>query len=185
LFMGWAVLNESLNALTIFGACAVVAGVVLLSWHGGAIKRSWPLWAIALPIGAALVRVAGHLLAKLGMEELPSPFFVGLVGYSVSCLLALGLIYSRGTGPVRVLRTQGSHYFLITGVLYAVAVYLLNIALECGDLVVVAPVVSAEPVFALLLGWLVFKEERLTRRNVTAVLLVVVGIVAVTLRHTQ
>lgn len=181
LVLGASVLGEGLTAFTIFGACAVVTGVVVLSWRGG-VRLNWPLWAVLLPIGAALLRTGTHLLAKLGMEELPSPFFVGLVGYTVSLVLAVGLSYARGKRPWAIMRTPGSQWFLYTGVLYAGAVYLLNVALECGDLVVVAPVVAAEPVFALLLGWWVFHEETLTRRTIIGVLIVVFGIVLVTAR---
>ena len=37
--------------------------------------------ALLLPVGAALLRSFAHVFAKIGMEAIPSPFFVALVAY--------------------------------------------------------------------------------------------------------
>lgn len=181
LAFGAFVLSEALTPLTVVGACLVVTGVVMLSWRGG-VHFNWPVWAVLLPIGAAILRTIAQLLAKIGMEELPSPYFVGLVGYSVSMVLGLALTFLRGVSLQSVVTADGARWFVGAGLLYAVAVYLLNASLECGALVVVAPVVAAEPVFALLFGWWLFGEETLKPRTITAVLIVVLGILAVTAR---
>ncbi|NCF83150.1 MAG: EamA family transporter, partial [Proteobacteria bacterium] len=87
--LGVLLLGEYLGLDIALGTAAIVAGVVVLSWRGG-VSRAWPWWALLLPVGAALLRSVAQAFAKLGMESLPSPYFVGLVGYSVSFLVAVG-----------------------------------------------------------------------------------------------
>ena len=53
------------------------------------------------------------------------------------------------------------------------AVLVLNHALLTGRLVVVAPILACAPLFTLLLGKALFREETLDRRVAIAVLIVV------------
>ena len=149
-----------------------------LSWQGNG-RRDWPLWALLLPIGAASIRALANLFAKLGMESLASPFFVGLVGYTVSTVVALTL--TGGARNPDMLRNPGCKWFMLTGAVYALSVLSLNTALSAGTLVVVTPIVACSPVFALLLGLAVFREEALNRRVILTVGLVVPSVVLITI----
>ncbi len=51
-----------------------------------------------------------------------------------------------------------------------------------GELIVVAPIVACTPLFTLVFGLLIFRQEIINRRVVLAVLLVVPGVVLITLR---
>ena len=62
---------------------------------------------------------------------------------------------------------------------YGVAVLALNTALLFGQLVVVSPIVACSPVFTALLGRWIFAEQRLTRRALVAIALVVPGVILV------
>jgi uncharacterized membrane protein len=112
------------------------------------------------------------------MESLPSPYFVGLVGYSVSCLVAVADHSRRGAASSTVLN-RGCGWFGLTGASYGLAILSLNSALNCGRLSVVAPIVACTPLFTLLLGVSLFRERAVTARVVLAVLLVVPGVVLV------
>jgi DME family drug/metabolite transporter len=177
-FLGVLVLGESLTLPVICGALGIVLGVACLSWKGD-VDRAWPLWAIALPVGAALLRTLAQMFAKIGMESIPSPFFVGLAGYTVS--FAIALITARGPIGRRSGRlwTPGSKWLVITGICYGFAILSLNTALQCGQLVVVSPIVACSPLFSLLLGRLVFRERSIDRRVVLAVVLVVPSVVLI------
>lgn len=88
----------------------------------------------------------------------------------------------RKTPTLERVRSRGTSYALVAGLLNGIAIGCLNLALSLGKLVEVAPVVSCSPVFTLLLSWLVFKREQLNIKLVIAVIIVVSGIVLVTLR---
>ena len=114
------------------------------------------------------------------MESLPSPYFVGLVGYSVSFLVAV-IDHRCRRAPFAAVLGRGCGWFVLTGTSYGFAILSLNNALNCGRLSVVAPIVACTPLFALLLGISLFQERSITARVVLAVLLVVPGVALVSL----
>jgi drug/metabolite transporter (DMT)-like permease len=179
-FLGVLVLGESLTLAVMGGALGIVLGVACLSWKGD-VERAWPLWALALPVASAALRTLAQMFAKIGMESIPSPFFVGLVGYSVSFAIALiAVLVPAGRRPER-LWTPGSKWLVVTGSCYAFAILSLNTALQCGQLVVVSPIVACSPIFTLMLGRLAFRERGIDRRVVLAVVLVVPSVVVIAL----
>jgi DME family drug/metabolite transporter len=182
LFFGVLVLDETLSLRTLAGTAAIVLGVVLLARQrrDGNAQR-WPWWALALPIGAAVIRVLAHMTAKIGMETVPSAYFVGLVSYSASLVVAVANNVRRGT-PLRGLASRvGSAWFVLTGIVYGAAVFALNVALQLGDLSVVGPIVSCEPIFVMLLGAMFFRQRNLPLRVIGCVLTVVAGVVLISL----
>ena len=86
---GLVILAETLSLAGAIGTVCIVGGVVLLSTQGKG-DRAWPMFALLLPIGAALIRSVTHGFAKIALETVPDPYFVALVTYSVSVPLALG-----------------------------------------------------------------------------------------------
>ena len=74
LAFGVAFLGESLTMPVTVGTLSIVIGVMALAKRDGKGEdTSWPLWALALPVLAAVIRVGAHLLTKVGMEEIPTP----------------------------------------------------------------------------------------------------------------
>lgn len=177
--LGVLLLGEYLGVDIAVGTAAIVAGVVVLSWRHD-FSRAWPWWALLLPIGAAGLRSIAQAFAKVGMESLPSPYFVGLVGYSVSFAVAVADYRLRGVTRERLIN-PGCGWLVLTGSSYALAILALNSALNCGRLSVVAPIVACAPLFTLLLGVCLFRERAVTGRVVLAVLLVVPGVVLVSI----
>ena len=110
---------------------------------------------------------------KSPLEEIPSPFFVALVTYSVSFVLALANQARTGRSAFRAVAPEGVKWLLVTGVIFGTSVLVLNTALMHGRLIVVAPIVACAPLFTLLLGAAVFREDAITGRVVLAVLIVV------------
>ena len=76
--LGFFLLSESLSWEIVVGTTGIVTGVILLTWRRDH-TVSWPMIALLLPIGAAFLRSLAHAVAKLGLEVLPSPFFVALI----------------------------------------------------------------------------------------------------------
>ena len=170
--LGVLLLAEVLSWEIAVGTVGIVAGVILISSHGPS-SRTWPLVALLLPIGAAFVRSLSHAFSKIALEEIPSPFFVALVTYSVSFVLALANQVRSGRSAFRAVAPEGVKWLLVTGAIFGTSVLVLNMALMHGRLIVVAPIVACSPLFTLLLGAAVFREDAITRRVVLAVLIVV------------
>ena len=178
---GVMLLGETLSWEIAAGSFGIMAGVILISWRGST-SGTWPLVALLLPIGAALVRSLSHAFSKIALEEIPSPFFVALVAYTVSFVLALANQARTGRFRVTAVVPEGVKWLVVTGMTFGVAVLILNTALLHGRLVVVAPIVACAPLFTLLLGAVVFRERAITRRVVLAVLVVVPSVALIGVR---
>lgn len=174
------ILRESLTLPIAIGTLAVVAGAVVAAWNPKGLKRTWPLWAIALPLGAALIRATGHIVTKYGLIEVPSPSFAVLVGNTVSLGTALAA-YGWERRPIAVGGSAytGQLWFVASGVVIALSVQFLNNALAIGDVVAVLPIVSATPVFTLLMGFFWFGREVITWRTIATMALIVPGVILV------
>ena len=170
-------LNEPLTLPTAIGTLAVVIGVMVASQRSKNTKQDWPLWAVLLPLGAAFLRAIANAVTKIGFEEVPSALFASMVSTTVSLVILCGLFI----GQKRRLEFHASGYrWLVTaGIVNALAVYLLAAALKVGKLIVVAPVIAISPIFAMGLGLLFFRGDKITLRKVMTIAFVVPGVILV------
>ena len=176
-------LGERLTWPIALGTAGIIAAVVMLAKRDARVSKTWPLWALGLPIGAAAVRSIGHVLTKIGMNGIPDPYFAGLVGFSVSALVIILAHHVRPSAqPIRW-RSRGPYWFVGGGVVMGIALLALNTALMRGQIVTVVPIVASAPIFTMLLSILVFRRERLTARIVLAVFLVVPSVIFIALNR--
>jgi uncharacterized membrane protein len=67
----------------------------------------------------------------------------------------------------------GNAWFVAAGIANALSLQFLDNALAAGDVVAVVPIVSATPVFTLLMGMLYFGRETITGRTILTMALIV------------
>ena len=174
--------DERLTLPIIIGTFAIMAGSVTLAQNGsGQSQRTWPLWALGLPLLAALVRASGDGVTKFAMLDLPSPYFAGLVSFSVSLIVAMSFYGVRHRTLPRMGIRYGTGWYFLAGTINAISVFCLNKALQLGDLIVVVPIVSASPILTLLISVLFIRRENINRYSILAVFLVVPGVVIISL----
>jgi len=174
-------LGEALSWPIAVGTLAIVGAIMLLSTNRGGVASSWPLWALALPIGAAAIRSGGHVLTKVGMESVPDIYLAGLVGFVVSAMVTLCIHKARRNAPPIPWSSPAARWFMAASCCFSLAVVALNSALHIGQVIQVIPVVSASPIFTLALSVLVFRRERITGRVVAAVFIVVPAVALIAL----
>lgn len=174
-------LDDAVERWTALGILLMVGAVAMASWSPRGMKRGWPLWALSLPLGAALARGLAQPGLKDGLSQLPSPFFALMIGSTVSTLvLALMLLRHRARGRMRVGRGAGR--FLIVGVLNGMGILSLNAALGLGALAVVSPIIATTPLWTLALSVIVFRREVLGWRHLVVAAMVVAGAVMILMR---
>lgn len=175
-------LGEVCRLQDAFGLLAIVAGMVMIAFKGGDIKRTWPLWAILLSVGASASRGIAQPIAKIGMEAIESPFFATLVMASVSTLVLGVFVFFGGKQPLRTVQTKGLLWFGLAGTINGTGILVLNTAISQGSISVAAPLATTAPLWTLLFGDLVFRKEQLSMRLVLVSMLVVFGAILIVIR---
>lgn len=180
--IGILFLDETLTWPIALGTMGIMLAVMILSKRkkepAGSAVKTWPLWAILFPLGAACLRSVAHVMIKVGMLEVPDPYFAALVAFTTSSIVMLSLQWRQGMEAL-TLSNPGFKYFVGAGLVFSAAVLLLNIALLKGDIVVVIPMISAIPIFSMLLSIVVFRVEKITLRTVLVLALIVPSVAAV------
>jgi len=173
-------LGEALTAGNVLGTIAIVLGMLVLTWSGGARTRNWPLWAIALPFAAAAIRALAQVLTKAGLALWANPYAAGLIGYTVSA--AVILVAARAGGPRRPTDRRATPWFVATGALNGGSLFMMYTALAKGQVSMVSPIVATYPLFTLGLSALLLRRERPTGRMIGGVALTVAGVVMLAVR---
>ena len=168
-----AVLGEIITGRILVGTAIVVCGIGFIAFRSRKTGATWPIWAILVPLGAALTRGLAHNIVKLGLNDLPNPMTAALISSTVSLLV---LFFVHGVSRQRVPRgARGYFWFGLCGILNGIGLVSLNTALHLGDVVVVSPLIATTPAFTLLTGWLFFKREAITWSSVIAITVIFVG----------
>ena len=172
--MAIAFLDESLTWPITIGTGLIMGGVVTLYWNRSISSKLMQAAAL-FALGAAFLRAMIGVIGKFGLEILPDPFMAGFVAYTVSTVFATMILVIRHHASPIAFPRAGLGWFMFSGVLSAVAVTCFFYALLFGDVIVVTPIVSTVPLFAMLTA-ATFGVDRITGRIVLAVLVVIAGV---------
>lgn len=176
---GVFLLHEPLGPAGALGTLGIVFGVMVLSRRGNA-PRTWARIALLLPLGSAVLRALAHVMIKYGFEILPEPFMAGMMSYSVSFAVALATCFLPRRSLPWPISGQALRWFMLSGLCNGAAIMALNVALQKGLLVFVAPLTATFPLFTLLLSAMFFKQETLTGKTMAGVCLISAGVIAIT-----
>jgi drug/metabolite transporter (DMT)-like permease len=175
-----ALLGERLTASNLLGTLATVIGIMILTYDPGG-TRTWARSDLLFALLAAAVRGSNNLMGKFGLDILPVPFMAAWLSFSVSGLGSV-LIYRLRTGALpRSLPRGGLRWFSLTGAGISMAILCMYAALAGGQVVVIAPITAAYPVFTLLLS-LLLRQEVLSGKIVLGTLVAVAGVVLISLK---
>lgn len=175
----YVIVGERMTLPIAIGTAAVAGGIFVSSYRGKSGAKSWPWWAILLPMAAELLRAIAHSVTKIGFDDVPDPFFAALVATTVGAVTLTIRFLVEGRKPE--FQAHSMKWFILTGLITSVAFFILNVALEIGKVITVIPIVAISPVFAMLLGLFVFDKETITWRTILTIALVVPGVVLVSL----
>ncbi|HLC25568.1 MAG TPA: DMT family transporter [bacterium] len=175
-------LGEVLTLQIILGTVLIILGVMNLSQEKRE-HRPWRLQDLLYAILATAFYGISTVIRKWGLGEIPDPL-LGATVNSLSAAVLVGIFASvrRGEGRLTMSRLAG-WYYVASGVSSAVAILFMFVSLNHGDVVVVSPLLSTRPLFAILLSFLFLRDvERVTWRIFLGGVLVVLGSAAITAR---
>lgn len=164
----------------LIGLAMVIGGVALLALRGGSGGREWPVWVLALPLSAALVRGAIQPAIKQALALWHEPMAAAAIGYTSSTVVILLLVGGRAwrTGPAD---RRGVAWFTLVGVFNGAATFLLYAALGLGPITLVAPLVALFPLLAVGLSLIFLRGERLPILGLVGVVTCAAGVVVLLL----
>ena len=170
-------LGEVLAVRQLAGIAVIVAGATLLTMQRNAGDVAWPMWALALPLTASLLRGLGQPLFKIGFSWWPNPRVATLLAYasSATVVIIVGLWRTRGTNARFTPRGVG--WFMVVGILNGIATWCGIEAVSRGPVSLVAPVVAGYPLFTLAIGWIVLRRVKVSAMQAAGVALTVAGVV--------
>ena len=175
-----AVLGEIVTGRILVGTAIVVGGIGFIALRSRRGDVSWPVWAVLIPLGAALTRGVAHNILKFGFAELPSPMTAALITSSVSLVVLLIVSGVRRQKFPRM--GPGYYWFGLLGALNAIGLVGINSALHLGEVVIISPLIATTPVFTILIGWLFFRRETVSWSSMIAMAIIFTGCVLIVTR---
>ena len=174
------ILGELVTGQILLGTALVAGGIAITTLRSRGGPSTWPIWAVAVPLGAALSRALSHNFVKVGLDDLRSPMTAALVGATVSLVIIVAINLASGHRMAK--QRGGFFWFGLCGILNAIGLIGLKTALELGSVVVASPLIAATPAFTILIGWMFFRRERVGWTTLAALAVIMAGCVLIILR---
>jgi uncharacterized membrane protein len=180
--MAIATLGEQLTLNVFCGTLLVILGIVLLS-HRTDPGRRIRLRYVFFPLLASLLAGFSQVLRKVGLGSVPHPILAAAVTSTSSFLVVvLGFLIVGKSAQLFKFTRQSLPYLLGAGACISISMVAIYYALDLGQVVVVIPLSSTGPLFALILTSILLRDsERVTGKVVAAAMLIVGGAILITL----
>lgn len=175
-------LGENWKPQNFLGTVLVIAGIAILSASRGG-KSEWRRADIIFPVIAALAFGISTNLRKVGLTAINRPFMAAAFTAATAFLFSASLLASQGGTKALKLKRSNAPWFFAAGLANTSATLSVFHALSYGDVVVVEPLTSSNPVFSLVMSALFLRDlESITRRVVLGALCTVIGTILVVTR---
>jgi drug/metabolite transporter (DMT)-like permease len=185
---GVALFGERLGPAQLLALAVILGGVWLCARGGSANKEPstarvplpHPVLGIAVAAAAGAAFSASDVFRKAAVTQPVDPVLGALVGLTAA-LVVWSAVYVLVPAPRQPfqLRTASGGWFSISGLLAGLAQVFIIMALERGDLSLVAPIMAAQPVLAILLaGMFLRRIEQLRAGTVMGSVAVFAGVAA-------
>jgi uncharacterized membrane protein len=164
------------------GGLMTIAGTWMVSYERAG-ESKWRKIDVLFPLGAAMLASVSQNIRKAGLNITDEPIIAATVSTLTSFLCLLGSLV--GSGNARSVKiTRGCLRYYIGAALFALIGQVCTfIALNGGQISVVAPLVNTTPLFVIALTALFLRgEEKINRFVVVGVVFLVAGIAAITAR---
>lgn len=174
-------LAEAWVPQNIAGTLLVIGGVVLLSVSKPA-QGEWRKLDVIYPLVGAVAFGASSILRKAGLGVVNIPLLAASVTAATAALFSFGLLQIQGGRQAFKLTRRSAAWLFSAGVFNTTAMLSVFFALSHGKVVIVEPLVSANPVTTLLLTAIFLRDvESIGWRVILGAALTVTGTILVVL----
>ena len=172
-------LGEALGARQLAGIAVLIAGVMAMTTNRNWGDARWPLWALALPLAASVLRGFGQPLLKVGFGWWNNPRVATLLCYlsSATVVIIVGMIRKRASDAK--FTRKGVAWFMLVGVGNGLATWAGIEAVSRGPVSLVVPVVASYPLFTLAVGSVLLRRTKISMAQAIGVALAAAGVMIV------
>ena len=174
-------LGEALGMRQFAGIAVLVAGVTMMTTNRNWGDTTWPLWALALPLTASMLRGFGQPLLKVGFGWWHNPRVATLLCYASSATVVVLVGLLRKKASAASFTPKGVAWFMVVGVGNGLATWLGIEAVARGPVSLVAPVVASYPLFTLAIGSVLLRRVKVSRAQSVGVGLAAIGVMILVL----
>jgi DME family drug/metabolite transporter len=163
----------------IFGTALVILGVIILS-SIRASQGQWRKMDVIYPMLGAVSFGISSTLRKAGLGVDNVPLLAAAVTATAGLLLSLGLLRANGGRQIFRLPQRSLAWYFAAGVFNTGAMLAVFYALSMGRVVIVEPIVAANPVLSVLLTAIFLRDlESISPRVLAGAICTVAGTVLV------
>lgn len=162
------------------GGLLTVAGTWLVSYQRAG-EAKWRTIDLMFPLGAAVLASVSQNIRKMGLNITDEPIIAATISTATSLFCLFGsVLFSGKTSSIKITR-ECLPYYGGAAVFALIGQLCTFIALNGGQISVVAPLVNTTPLFVIALTAVFLRgEEKINRFVVIGVVLLVAGIAAIT-----
>jgi uncharacterized membrane protein len=172
-------LAEAWAPQNILGTLLVISGVIILS-GGKPAQGEWRKLDVIYPLVGAMAFGASANLRKAGLNFINIPVMAAAVTAGSAAIFSLALLQFRGGKEAFKLTRRSATWLFTAGIFNTAAMLSVFYALSHGKVVIVEPLVSANPVLTLLFTAIFLRDlEAINTRVIIGALLTVTGTILV------
>ncbi|HEU4341185.1 MAG TPA: DMT family transporter [Candidatus Binatia bacterium] len=159
----------------ILGTCLVIFGVVILS-SVKSVEGEWRKMDVIYPVLGAICFGISSTLRKAGLLVDNIPLLAAAITATTGLVFSVGLLTARGGSRIFRAPRSSLGWQFAAGIFNTAAMLLVFYALSFGQVVIVEPLVAANPVLSMLLTAVFLKDlEAVSARIVIGAVCTVAG----------
>ncbi|MGR3320495.1 MAG: EamA family transporter [Pseudooceanicola sp.] len=170
-------LDEVPGPWQVVGILAVCGGLLLLAVERMRLHTRAALWALTLPLFAAVLRGSAQPIVKLGLESWPDAFAATTIGYVMSAMVLVTV--RRVVSPAPLPRDRRVLWYCVIGISNGLSVVFLYAALAQGPVTTVAPLMATYPLIVMGLNRVIHGDRTLSRMSAFGISVSVAGVALV------
>ena len=169
-------LHERPTLANVLGTLSIVAGIIALTWKGA--TKTWRTRDLLFPLTAAFLFAARDNMVRFGLLKIASPLLGATIAATTSSITmsALYLLFEEKK-PLQETARKGFQLFVAAGFMNFLSYAFAYTALSMERVSLISPLINGSSLFILPLSALLLKDvEKITRRKIAAILLVIFGV---------
>jgi len=168
-------LKEILTLFIALGTVLIILGAVMLSFRHTQ-NKAYLKYIIMVGVSSSIIGISAFI-TKFALNISDTPVSGLALSFTTGIIIQILIITLLKKWRDLHMGWKNAKFFFLSGVFVSIGFIFGFLAFSKGDLIVVAPLVSIMPLFALLLSHIILKKhETITKKIIIGTIFIVVGV---------